>query len=256
MSLKANLEAINSIGLTELDSVKLLNRVDSKFVFPEHQLATILAQIQANYFILKINDKEIFGYQTVYLDNDRYDFYLAHHNGKPNRNKVRYRLYADSNLRYFEIKKRIKDARTDKYRIKINHSDATLQPEELALLAHHQIKDAANLSSKMWINYDRITLVSKNYDERVTLDLNLTFHNNKGNEQALNGLVIAEVKQNKFSRNSPFVSVLRNLNIKETRISKYAIAVAYLNEAQKHHQFKEKIIKLNKIINNGTYRPN
>lgn len=252
----ANLSALHSIGLTELDSVKLLNRVDSKFVFPESKLAIIISQIQANYFILNIDEKKMFKYETVYLDNNHFDFYLAHHNGKPNRTKVRYRLYSDSNLRYFEIKKRIKDARTDKYRIKINHSDAILQPEELALLEQHQIKDAANLSSKMWINYDRITLVSKNFDERVTLDLNLTFHNNKGNEQALNGLVIAEVKQNKFSRNSPFVRVLRDLNIKETRISKYAIAVAYLNDAQKHHQFKEKIIKLNKIINNGTYRPN
>lgn len=242
---KQSLDSLNTISLKELDSLKLLNRVDTKFVFNIEVLPLILAEIDKDYEILQIGDHKIFQYESLYFDTKDFEHYLAHHNGKPNRIKVRYRKYIESGDVYFEIKKRIKDSRTDKHRIKLDEIHSSLNGAETSLMNSLKLS-SENLENKIWINYNRITLASRNTKERVTIDLNLTFDTNN-KKKVFPNIIVAEIKQDKFSRVSKFVSVLRKYNIPEFRISKYAIAIAMMEDGIKNNAFKEKINRLIKI---------
>ena len=84
------------LSLEELDKVKLLNRVDSKFIFHIRALNDILKEVSEYYHILEIDQKRIFKYESLYFDTPDFLLYRHHHNGKPNRVKVRYRKYLDS----------------------------------------------------------------------------------------------------------------------------------------------------------------
>jgi len=240
-----SLSTLNKISLKELDSLKLLNRVDTKFVFHLDMLAVILDEVAGNYEVLDIENKRVFQYESLYFDTKEFEHYLAHHNGRPNRIKVRFRKYTDSGDVYFEIKKRIKDSRTDKYRVKLDNIHTELNGLETNLMNELSIPSEL-LENKIWINYQRITLASKTTKERVTIDLNLSF-DNIVKRKDFPSIVIAEIKQDKFSRVSNFVTVLRKYNIPEFRISKYAIAIAMMEDGIKNNAFKEKVNKLLKI---------
>lgn len=244
-SIIEKLNALSSISLKELDSLRLMNRVDTKFVFHLDMLSDILHQIQDDYKILEIDNKRIFKYESLYFDTPNFSHYMAHHNGKPNRIKVRYRKYTDSGDVFFEIKKRIKDSRTDKHRVKLDTISTKLNGIESNLMSKHSIVDEG-LEDKIWIFYDRITLASLYTNERVTIDLSMKFDTTL-KQKDFPTLVVAEVKQDKFSRVSKFVNVLRKYNIPEFRISKYAIAIAMMEDGIKMNAFKEKINRLNKI---------
>jgi hypothetical protein len=114
-----------------------------------------------------------------------------------------------------------------------------------ALLKEKTPLQASGLEAKLWVNYSRITLVNKNSPERVTIDLDLTFKNKEQN-QLIQNLVIAEVKQDK-AVTSTFIKLMKKHHIREGSISKYCFGVISLFEKIKHNNFKSKIIALNKI---------
>ena len=157
--LEKSLDSLNTISLKELDSLKLLNRVDTKFVFNIELLPIILNEVVSDYEVLEINSKKVFQYESLYFDTKEFDHYMAHHNGRPNRIKVRYRKYTDSGDVYFEIKRRVKDSRTDKHRIKLEEIHTTLNGAESKLMNSLNLS-ANHLEDKIWINYNRITCVS------------------------------------------------------------------------------------------------
>mgnify|MGYP001488528463 CR=1 FL=1 len=87
-----------------MDSVQLMNRTDTKFVFELELLGKVLNEIREYYYVLDINNKRMSAYRSLYYDTNDFEFYFEHHNGKTNRNKVRYREYIDSGLCFLEIK--------------------------------------------------------------------------------------------------------------------------------------------------------
>ena len=102
-----------------MDSVKLLNRTDTKFIFNRIALNNILRQVTNDYQILSINEKKIASYRTLYFDTDDFMFYYNHHNRKENRYKVRMRKYVDSDLCFLEIKNKRKVCHNHKKRRKM-----------------------------------------------------------------------------------------------------------------------------------------
>ena len=54
------LNDIQTLSLDELDKVKLLDRKDTKFVFNQNQLPSILEKIKPYYQILEIDNSPIF----------------------------------------------------------------------------------------------------------------------------------------------------------------------------------------------------
>lgn len=249
--IKHCLLGFESITLKALDNFKLMNRVDTKYIFNRTQLIEILDRVKHDYKVLEINNQRLFNYESLYFDTPGYNFYFDHHNCRPNRTKVRFRKYVDTGDVFFEVKKRIKGERTDKYRIKADAIHMELLPEELNLMQKLALK-AQLLEKKIWINYERITLACLSSQERVTIDMNMSFVRND-KTMAFSDLIVAEVKQDRFSRLSSFTNEMRKNIIPDFRISKYAIAVAMMEQGIKSNAFKYKINKLLKV-NNGNLR--
>ena len=102
------------------------------------------------------------------------------------------------------------------------------------------------LHNKLTVSYSRLTFVNKTKCERVTLDLLLSCKNHNNAIEFAN-LVIAEVKQDKFSLNSEFIKAMNNQKINEGGMSKYCLGVALLYPNLKKNLFKEQINSLKKI---------
>src|SRR5688500_3966537 len=101
------LNKFESITLNDLDQVRMLNRIDTKFVFHLSQFPAILDEIRDDYYALEIADNRVFAYESLYFDTEDFQLYRFHHNGKFNRLKVRYRRYTDSGLVFFEVKYKV-----------------------------------------------------------------------------------------------------------------------------------------------------
>lgn len=233
------------ITLKEMDSVKLMNRTDTKYVFKTEQLPGFLDEVKDNYFVLDVNGVRASRYKTLYFDTDDFRLYMAHQNGKLNRNKVRYRSYVDSCLNYFEIKFKSNKERTLKDRIKRPEITEEITGKAKDFLQSKTEFAAENLKPKLWVNYTRITLVNKTSEERLTIDMDLHYLNDH-KEKKLPEIVIAELKQGKRA-NTAFVEVMREHRIKTASISKYCFGVIFLYENIKMNNFKSKLLTLNKI---------
>jgi hypothetical protein len=247
--IKELLVPFSKIGLGDMDSVRLMNRVDTKFVMTVEQFEEVLPLLNDHYHALEIANKCIGSYESLYFDNEDFDFYHDHHKKRLNRVKIRYRKYLDSNIAFLEIKHKYK-GRTNKMRIPSDDLYKVLPDDH-----KNFIDDSVDLSftheliPALLNNYDRITLVGKNSDERLTIDLNLSFEKD-GQATDLNYLVIAELKQAKISRKSPFFQVMKERHIRPLRLSKYCIGLLKLSKDTddiKHNRFKKKLLKIDKL---------
>jgi len=237
----------SSISLNEMDSVKLMDRNDTKFVFHSSNLSTVLSKLNKNYRVLKVNDKVLSYYETLYYDTQNFDLYLQHHNGKLNRHKIRHRTYVDSNLGFLEVKHKNNKGRTLKTRIKKIDVPFDFDSTSLKFLETKLPFNPSILIPKLWVNYNRITLVNLEMGERVTVDLSMEFIDTEKNKIELNNLIIAEVKQDKKNP-SAFISVMKELGIRPGSISKYCMAASFLNKQLKTNSFKIKLNQISKII--------
>jgi len=239
------LNTFEPITLSEMDSVKLLDRMDTKFTFNASKLPAFLNELKNDYKALDVCGIQMSRYETLYFDTPNLELYIKHHNGKQNRYKVRYRKYADSNINFFEVKFKTNKGRTIKNRVKRTEIHEEIQGKSTNLLNEKTPLQAELLKPVLWIYYTRITLVNKHSAERLTLDLNLNYkHDN--DEIAYPALVIAEVKQDK-SGTSPFISLMRKNHISDVSISKYCFGIISLYKGIKKNNFKEKLIEINKI---------
>lgn len=229
-----------------MDAVQLQNRMDTKLIFPIDSLPSFLEQIKKDYLAFEINGVRLNPYRTLYFDDENWLLYLLHHNQKMNRFKLRYRTYLSSDLSFFEIKHKNNKNRTVKERIKVPGIEFSITENAGKLL--HEITgfESSCFVPKLWVHYSRITLVSKSKDERVTLDVNLSYKNEE-KEMQLPELIIAEVKQGRSSSNSPFLQLMKHHHIRPGSISKYCLGVALLQEGIKKNNFKMKLRAVEKI---------
>jgi hypothetical protein len=246
-NIEEQLGCFESIALGEMENVKLMDRTDVKFIIPLHRLPRILEKALANYRILEIKDKRLFRYETLYYDTVSLGLYHKHQSGHLNRYKVRYRNYVDSGSSFFEIKLKNNKGRTVKKRVgKDGYSPYHVDDASSDLLRSFSSIDPLNLSPVLWVNYSRFTLVGINSNERITIDLGLTFKNGEKQKQ-FPALVIVEVKQEKQGAVSPFLSIMRDQKLKSGGISKYCFGVISLFENIKSNRFKSKVKTIHKI---------
>ena len=235
------------IKLAEMDNVKLMSRSDTKFAFKISKLPELLNQMIPFYRVLEINGKLIHDYKSLYFDTDDRKFYLDHHNGRVNRNKVRFREYVGSDLTFLEIKRKNNKGKTIKKRMKVDSINDKLSVKQKEYI-YSIIGSNIILNSKQWINFSRITFVHKVHKERLTIDINLNFKE-KDRRGDLNQIAIGEVKQERMSRHSDFMRIAKELHILPTRISKYCMSALELNPELKQNRFKEKTLFLTKLKN-------
>lgn len=245
------LKTFRPITLDEMDNVKLLNRMDTKFVFQESKLIPFLEQIKSGYRVLETNPLRYTDYNSLYYDTSDFQMFYTHHRGKPERYKVRFRSYIDTKLFFLEVKHKNNKGRTNKSRKRTEKIEPFLSPDSIAYISRKTTLDATQLEAKLQVEFSRLTFVNNEENERATIDFNLRFSFNN-RQVALPGIVVAEIKQNKFSVKSGSIAALRQLKVKEETMTKYCIGTSLIYPELKHNNFKSKIHTLNRLKNYGT----
>ncbi|MCF6279929.1 MAG: polyphosphate polymerase domain-containing protein [Flavobacteriaceae bacterium] len=235
----------SSISLKEMDSVALMKRIDTKFVIRKDLLNEVLESIRNDYSVLEINNNRLMNYNSLYFDTDTKKFYYDHHNKRVRRTKIRIRKYVESDIYFLEIKQKDIKGNTIKNRIKINEFETDLSDNSKEFIKGVTEKDY-QLNPSLWNSFKRITLVNKNAKERVTIDLNLSFSLDE-DKKSYDDLVIIELKQERYNRNSPIVKTLKKHRIHPYSISKYCVGMINLYQNIKYNRFKEKLIKINQL---------
>lgn len=238
------------IQLKDIEQVQLMNRVDTKYWFHSSKLAEILKQCSDHYYILEIENKQLLSYTTIYYDTTINSMYKAHHNGRLNRFKVRHRTYVDSGISFLEIKRKSNKGRTIKERILTDMESTVFGADEQMFLDCNCPFSANDLVPATQNQFRRITLVSKSFDERCTIDINLRFQSNK-QKIDLDDLAIIEVKTDGGPANSKLSQLLLKMGIKKSGFSKYCIGRALTDGHLKHNAFKPNLRRLSKTLKNS-----
>ena len=106
-----------------MSGISLMNRTDTKFVAGIERVRELLFMAKNDYFVQQTGGMRILSYYSVYFDTKTFDMYVAHQNGKLNRQKIRIRSYVDSGDNFLEVKTKNNRGRTDKKRIPVDTFD-------------------------------------------------------------------------------------------------------------------------------------
>ena len=237
----------DKITLDEMSGIRLMNRIDTKFVTTMPMLKTLLGMAQGEYMAQEIEGERNMRYQTTYFDTRDFEMYYAHQHGHAGRQKLRFRTYVSSQLQFMEVKTKNNHGRTKKKRMKV--TDMSLQDQEkLKFVIQHLRYEPETLIPAIQNSFDRITLVNKARTERLTIDTNLQFHNLVTNvHRHMGPLVIVELKRDGLCY-SPVLEMLRQLRIFPHGFSKYCMGSALTNDGLRVNRFKPKLIDVRKII--------
>lgn len=240
------------ITLAEMENVKLMERVDSKYVFSSEQLPSILDAMSSSYRVLEINNTRLHRYESLYYDTKDFQLFKRHQLGRLNRWKLRFRKYVDSGgLTFFEIKFKNSKERTIKNRVKMKEVGNVIEGKAQDFLKEITPFAPEHFEPKMWVNYSRMTLVNKFMEERLTIDTDLHFKKAFPDGQVMEarfpGMVIAEAKRGKASSVSEFIRMVRLNGIRESGISKYCFGVYNLFDSVKKNNFKPRVRFIHKM---------
>lgn len=252
-SVEEAVSAIPPITLEEMDSVKLLNRIDSKYLTDETALLRVLADAKAaGYRALETEGAKISPYNSVYYDTPELRMFTDHHNKRLVRQKVRTRVYENSGDAYLEIKRKNNKGRTKKKRTHIPAAelqDFSHDAVAVEYLAGHSNYTVDMISPVLSTAFRRITLVNPAKTERLTIDTSLMFTNFRtGKKASLGSAVIIELKQDGHAA-SQMKNILLDHRIHPARVSKYCVAVTLTDPLSKHNRFNLKVRLIEKIIN-------
>ena len=247
------ISTFDSISLAEMKSVRLMNRVDTKFVTTMPRLLQLLALARGEYFAQDVDGVRNSAYTTLYYDTPGLDMYIMHHNGCLGRQKVRVREYLDSHLMFLEVKNKNNHRRTRKKRIAIEefNIDGQVKRDFLQGLCWWDV-DTLEPALRNW--FTRITLVNKAMTERVTIDTGLRFHSfRSGIDTSLDQAVIIELKRD-GNQPSPLLTMLRELHIHPHGFSKYCMGTALSNPGVKQNRLKPKLHYVDRLISMDCHR--
>ena len=244
MTVDQQLEKFDPIDLKQMDRVKLLERTDTKYLLSKARLLDLLPDLFEHYYVLEVEGKKTSAYHTVYLDTAEKKEFKQHLQGRYKRHKVRFRTYIETGISFLEVKLKQK-GKTNKKRISTTIQEG-LDQNQGSFLKQWIPENPADLSRSLQNTFDRITLVHKTEQERVTIDLNLNFTRDD-KKVILTEPVIIELKQSRFNRKSIISTLLRANLIRPQQMSKYCIGCILLDKTLKYNRFKTRLLELNKI---------
>ena len=242
-----------TITLDEMSSIKLMNRVDTKYVISEEYCMELLRRAVDKYSVQVIGDVRACRYSTLYYDTPDLEMYTVHHNRKLTRQKIRSRTYVESGITFIEVKNKTNTGRTKKKRIAIDESYFACvgkSPEAAAFLSEKTNYSPDVIQPALATIFDRIPLVNHAHTERLTIDMNLRFVNMRAEtpqEAKVDRMVIVELKQDGLCY-SPMKEILQDLRVKKLKVSKYCVGTALSNPTVKANRFKRKIRLINKTL--------
>ena len=235
------------ISLEDMREIRLMNRIDTKFVTTFPVLLQLLEMAKDDYWAQEIDGERNLAYQTTYFDTLDYNMYYVHQSGHTNRQKLRFRTYVSSNLQFMEVKTKNNHGRTKKKRMKVVDTDIT-DSEKLNFLQEHLRYNPDELRPAIANSFNRITLVNKGKTERLTIDTDLQFNNLvTGTKRNMGKLVIVELKRDGLCY-SPVLEMLRQLRVFPHGFSKYCMGSALTNDELKVNRFKQKLRDVERIV--------
>ncbi len=241
------LKKFSSIPLHEISSESQMSRFDNKYLFSSLQLPEILTKMTEHYYVLEVKKQRILNYKSNYFDTDTFEMYMAHHNGKMNRYKIRYREYLESGDKFLEIKHKDNRRFTTKLRIPVVNIDLieTVQSE---FINQNSIYYSKELHPSLQTSYKRITFINKSQEKRITIDYSISFVLSD-KSLFISGIAIAEIKNLDRNPSSRFNRILDSYGIKKCSFSKYAVGISLLKNDIKKNRFKEKLSKIHNLQN-------
>lgn len=245
----------SSLTLSELNAkASYLKRIDRKFLLTASEFKEVLWDLKENFQVLEISWKRVFSYDNIYMDTLDYLFYNQHQNKEKSRTKIRTRLYKDSNLAFFEYKQKDNWV-TRKFRYDFpveEHGTMTKGKKRFFDGVWQSIYDgskAPEISPAIETKYKRITLVNKDWTERLTIDFDIKTENLRdkdSKEVNLKNLVIIESKS--LNRKCVSCEIIKKHNINEAKsCSKYSLWVVYAWLAEKYDTFTNTMEKIKEI---------
>ena len=235
------------ISLEDMREIRLMNRIDTKFVTTVPVLMQLLEMAKDDYWAQEIDGERNLAYQTTYFDTLDYNMYYVHQSGHTNRQKLRFRTYVSSHLQFMEVKTKNNHGRTKKKRMKVVDTDIT-DSEKLNFLQEHLRYNPNELRPAIANSFNRITLVNKGKTERLTIDTDLQFNNLvTGTKRNMGKLVIVELKRDGLCY-SPVLEMLRQLRVFPHGFSKYCMGSALTNDELKVNRFKQKLRDVERIV--------
>lgn len=245
------LMAFSPISLDRMDSIRLMNRIDTKYVTTLPVLDAILRKALASGYMMFTSDGvRIHPYDSIYFDTPELRMFMDHRNSRLVRQKVRTRIYSASELCFLEVKTKNNHSRTKKKRVSIppeEFTDFRNDGQCADFLAGVSGYRADELSPSVKTSFSRITLVDKDLSERVTIDSDVCFRNMRNaRTSGLGDVVIIELKRDGRIR-STLQDILLSLRVKPMRISKYCMDVALTDSRCRPGRFLEKIRACDKL---------
>ena len=233
-----------AISLEDLQAeAAFLTRRDRKYLVSMDQLAEMLGALDRDIRVLEIGGQRTFTYVTPYFDDDGYSAYLRAARRRPDRFKVRTRLYADSGLCMLEVKVRNTRGQTVKHRATHDASRlGDLTSEERAwLMTFPQVAPVAfGLEHRVTTEYRRTTLALPNAAGRVTIDLDLAFTLPCGERRRVVDHVIIETKG--AGQATAIDRLLWRMGCRPSSMSKFAAGLSLLHPelpANRWHRIRE-----------------
>ena len=195
-------EHFRPVGLAALQAeAALLDRVDTKYLVPLADLATLAERLRPTHAVLEIEGRRTFRYRTTYFDTADLALFRAHIQQRRRRYKCRAREYVDSGLCAFEVKLKGLRGRTVKHRMDYDPacrdelSGAALAFLRERLAAAYGHEPDPGLIAALSVAYTRVTLASPERGERLTCDFDLVLRAPGGASGRLApGVVIVESK--------------------------------------------------------------
>lgn len=247
--IKDILDSFNSVRLEEMDKVRLMDRVDTKYLIPANRVPDLLNMMSGRYRVLEVNNNRISSYTTIYLDTPDYIFFNQHVTGRTGRIKVRFRSYNSTGITFLEIKKKTKKNRTVKWRTENSLSDNTCSESAIEFINTHIPFNSESLKPVLANSFKRITLAGFDIPERITIDIDLSFTEPEEKSIELPLVAIVELKSKGFAVRSPFSRIIRQISAYPTGFSKYCVGCALLHDMPLKNILKSKLLLLNRIEN-------
>lgn len=238
------------ISLDEMSRVRLMNRIDTKYVTTVPQLIELLEMAGGEYRVQQTGGLRDMPYYTCYFDTPDRDMFAQHQRGRKARQKIRLRVYENSGTAFLEIKDKDNRGRTDKKRIPCSGAGEDIMPYSDFIRAHsHYVPE--DLAPQVRNRFRRITLVNCLLTERLTIDTGLCFRNlSTGCECSLEGLVIIELKRDGNTR-SPAGEMLHRLHIHPAGFSKYCMGMALTDRKLRQNRLKPRLRMVSRLLYPG-----
>lgn len=240
------LDDYQPVSLEEIESVKLMNRLDTKYIVSTETMMNILHQLSNDYMLLEINSQRFGQYSSIYYDTIDFQMFHAHITSRYPRFKVRERTYSQNGMQFLEVKRKKITGRTSKKRLSLLGKTG-FDDTKYNFVADYSPFCMKNLQPQLHNQFNRITLINKDRTERLTFDFDLQFRSFNGNATPIiKNAAIIEVKQNKRT-GSVITRMLRDENIRPCGMSKYCVGMLLIHNHLNHKMYQTKFVKFKKI---------